>query len=93
MKFMITIALTKEFGGWGFVTTTDVDYVRRCSSTTNKLRSVHSIRGTPRDIAIKEREIKHIKIKNILFSIFLVETVPLKMDKFKFKRALRYREN
>ena len=56
--------LPKEFGDWGFVTIIEVGYVRRCSSETNKLIYVHSIRGTPRDIAIKEREINYIKIKS-----------------------------
>ena len=40
---MITIALPKERGGKGFITTVEVIYVRRCSSETNKLRHVHAI--------------------------------------------------
>ena len=71
MKFMITIALPKELGGKGFITTVEVTYVRRCSSETNRLRYVHSIGGTPRDITIEEREIKYIKIKIVPFIINL----------------------
>ena len=70
MKFMILIALPKELGGKGFITTVEVIYVRRCSSETNKLRYVHSIlRSTPRDITIEEREINYIKIKIVPFII------------------------
>ena len=58
---MIKITLFKDIGGWGFVMATEVTNMRRRSSETNKLRDmyeyVHSIGGTPRDIAIKEREI------------------------------------
>ena len=61
--FMITIALFKEFGGCDFVTTTEVTNVRRCSSETNKLRYVHSIRVTPGDIAIKDRQVTISKSK------------------------------
>ena len=68
-KFMITIELPKELGGEGFITTVEVTYVRRCSSVTNKLRYVHSIRGTPRDIAIEDRGIDCIKIKIVPFII------------------------
>ena len=46
---------------------TEVTNVRRHSSETNKLRYmyeyVHSIGGTPRDVAIKEREIDYIEIE------------------------------
>ena len=35
----------------------------------NKLRYVHSIRGTPRDITIEERKINYIKIKIVPFTI------------------------
>ena len=67
---MITIALPLELGGKGLITTVEVIYVRRCSRETNKLRYVHSIRGTPRDIAIEEQEInQYIKIKIVLFII------------------------
>ena len=42
--------------------TVEVPYARICSNKTNKLRYVHSIGGTSRDIAIEEREINYIKI-------------------------------
>ena len=80
---MITVALSKELGCKGFVTTVKVTYARICSSETNKLRYVHSIGGTSRDIAVEEREINYIKIKIVPFIINLVETVPLDIDKFK----------
>ena len=56
---MITVhvALPKELGCKGFVTTVEVIYARRCSSETNKLRYVYSIVGTTRDIAVEEREV------------------------------------
>ena len=63
---MITIALPKELGGKGFITIVEVTYVRTCSSETNKLRYVHSIRGTPRDITIEKWEINYIKIKPLI---------------------------
>ena len=66
---MITIALPKELGYKGFVTTAEVTYARRCYSETNKLRYVHSIGGTSRDIAVDEREINYIKIKIVSFII------------------------
>ena len=66
---MITIALPKELGSNDFVTTVEITYVRRCSSETNKLRYVHSMRGESRDITIEEREINYIKIKIVLFTI------------------------
>ena len=59
---MITIARPKEFGGKVFITTAEVTSVGRCSSETNKLRYVHSLRGTPRDITFEGREINYIKI-------------------------------
>ena len=65
-----TIALPKELGGWGFVMTIEVAYVRKCSSDTNKLRYVHSIGNMPRDIAIKEGEISYIKINIFQFINF-----------------------
>ena len=66
--FMIT--MPKEFGGKGFITTVEVNYVRSCSRETNKLRYVHSIRGTPRDVRdIEERKINYIKIKIVTFII------------------------
>ena len=59
---MITTALPKELGSKGFVTPFEATYVRRCSSETNKLGKIHSIRGMPRDIKIGELEINYIKI-------------------------------
>ena len=59
-----------------FVTTVDVTYARRCSSETNKLRYVHSIGGTSRDIAIEERGINYIKIRIVPFIINFDENVP-----------------
>ena len=47
---MITVALPKELGCKGFVTTVEVTCTRRCSSETNKLRNVHSIGGTSMEI-------------------------------------------
>ena len=43
----------------------------RCCSETSKLRYVHAIRGKPRDIAIKEREINYIEIAIVPFIINL----------------------
>ena len=63
------IVLRKELGCKGFVTTVDVTYARRCSSETNKLRYVHSIGGTSRDIAVEERGINYIKIRIVPFII------------------------
>ena len=60
---MITITLPTETGSYGFVTTIEVSNVRRCSSESHKLRYVHSIRGTPRDITVKERKIDNVKIE------------------------------
>ena len=57
---MMTIVLLKELGGKGFITTVEVISIRKCSSETNKLRYVHSIRGTQRDITIEEREINYL---------------------------------
>ena len=73
----------KELDGCDFVTITEVTNVKRWCSEANKFRYVHSIRGTPRDIAIKERDINYIKIEIIL----LVDTIPLDMDKFKSKTS------
>ena len=61
-KFMITVALPKEIGSKGFVTTVETTYATRCSSEMNTLRDVHSIGGTSKDIAVEEREINYIKI-------------------------------
>ena len=66
---MIAITLPKKLGGKGFITTVEVTYIRKCSSETNKLRFVHSIRYTPRDITIEEWEINYIKIKIVPFII------------------------
>ena len=66
---MITVDLPKELGCKGFVTTTEVTYARSFSSETNKLRYVHSIEGTSRDIAVEEREINYINIKIVPFII------------------------
>ena len=68
---MITVALPKELGCKGFVTTVEVVYARRCFSETNKLRYVHSIGGMSRDIAVEERKINYmyIKIKIVPFII------------------------
>ena len=84
-KFMNTIALHKELGRRGFVTTAEVTYARRCSSETIKLRYGHSIGVTSRDIVVEERLINYIKIKIVPFIIILVETVPLDIDNFKSK--------
>ena len=61
---MITVALPKELGCKFFVMTVEVTYARKCFSETNKLRYVHSIGGTSRDIAVEEREINYIKSKS-----------------------------
>ena len=47
--------------------------MRRCLSKANKLRYIYTIRGTLRDIAIKEREINNIKIKIIPFIIYFIK--------------------
>ena len=59
--------LPKKCDCKGFVTTDEVTYARGCSSETNKLRFVHSIGGSSRDIAVEEREINYIKIKIVPF--------------------------
>ena len=66
---MITIALLKELGSWGFVPTIEVAYVRRCSSETNKPRYVNAIWCTSRDVSIKKREINNIKIVQFIINI------------------------
>ena len=76
---MITVILPKELGCKGFVTTVEVTYARRCSSEMNKLRYVHSIGGTSRDIAVEEREMNYIKIKIVPFII-----------NFRWNRTIRY---
>ena len=70
-EFMIPIALLKKFGSLEFVTIIEVSNMRRCSGKANKLRYIYTIRGTLRDIAIKEREINNIKIKIIQFIIYI----------------------
>ena len=40
-----------------------------------------------RDVSIKKREINNINIKIVPFIIILVETVPLKTDRFKSKNG------
>ena len=66
---MIPIALLKEFGSLEFVAIIEVINMRRCSGKANKLRytRIYTIRGTPSDIALKERKINNIKIKIIPF--------------------------
>ena len=66
----------------------EVTNMRRCSGKANKLSFTNTIRGTSKDIAIKEREIDYIKIKIIPFIIyFFVKTLPLLIDKCKSKNA------
>ena len=84
---MITIALFKELGTLGFVSTIEAAYVRRCSSETNKLKYVNTIWCTSREVSINKREINKIKIKISRLSWILVETVPLEMDRFKSKNG------
>ena len=69
-EFMIPIALLKKFGSQEFVTIIDVRNMRRCSGKANKLRFIYTIRGTLRDIAIKEWKINNIKIKIMPFIIY-----------------------
>ena len=65
----------------------EVIEMRRYSGKANTLRYINTIRGTPRDIVIKERKINNIKIKSIPFIIYFVETVSVWIDKFKSKKA------
>ena len=69
-EFMIPIALLEKFGSEEFVTIIEVSNMRRYSGKANKLRYIYTIRGTLRDIAIKEREINNIKTKIIPFFIY-----------------------
>ena len=49
--------------------------MQRCAGIANKLRYLNTIRGTPRDIAIKDWEINNIKIKlvsHLLYSMKLL---------------------
>ena len=55
--------------------------MRRCSGKANKLRYIYTIRGTMKDIAIKERKIYPV------YHIVFVETISLWIDKFKSKKA------
>ena len=77
-KFMITIALFKALGNYGFVTTVEISNVGRCSSKSNKLRYMHSIRGTPRDIAVEERKIDHFKIEIVAFILIFSGTCTIR---------------
>ena len=69
-EFMKPIALLKKFGSKEFVTIIEVSNMRRYSGKANMLRYIYTIRGTLRDIAIKERKINNIKIKIIPFIIY-----------------------
>ena len=69
-EFMIPIALLKKFGSYKFVTIIKVSNMQRCSGKANKLRYIYTIRGTSKDIAIKEWKISNIKIKIIPFIIY-----------------------
>ena len=62
----ITIAMPKKFGSKGFITVVKVTKNWRSS---NKLRYVYPIWGTPGDIAIQNREVDYIKIKIVPFII------------------------
>ena len=63
-----------------------VPKMRGCSSIrVNKLRYIDTIRGTLRDIIIKEQKIYYIKIKTI--PCILEETIPLLIDKFQPKKG------
>ena len=77
---MIAIALFKELTGYSFVTATEVTKVIRCFSETKTLRFIHSIRGSPTDVVIQERDIVDIKIEIVPFT-------KLYMDKFKSKNG------
>ena len=69
-EFIIPIALLKEFGQF-FSPIIEVISIRRCSGKANKFRDIiYTIRGTPRDIAIKEWDINNIKRKIIPFIIY-----------------------
>ena len=65
----------------------EVTNARICSSETNKLRYVHSISGTPRDIAIKEQEINYIEIEIVPFIINFRGNCTLDMDEFNFENG------
>ena len=69
-EFIIPIALLKKFGSYEFTMIIEVSNMRICSGKANKLRYIYTIRGTLRDIAIKEREINNIKIEIFPFIIY-----------------------
>ena len=75
-EFMILIALLKKFGSKEFVTIIEVGNMRSSSGKANKLY-IYTIRGTLRDIAIKERKIYNIKIKIIPLIIYFCRGVGL----------------
>ena len=76
-EFMIPITLLKMFGSKEFVTIIEVSNMRRCSGKANKLRYIYTIRGTLRDIAIKDRKLTISKLKSSRLSYIFVETIPL----------------
>ena len=76
-EFIIPIALLKKFDSQTFFMIFEVSNMKKGCGKANKLRYIYTIRGTSRDIAIKERKINNIKIKIIPFIIFLAETVSL----------------
>ena len=53
-EFLKLIALELAFKN--FVTIIEVKSMRRCSRKANKLRYIDTIRGAPREIAIKKRK-------------------------------------
>ena len=73
-----TDSLLKEFSSLEFVTTIEVTNMRRYSGKANKVRHtcIYNIRGTQRDIAIKEELIIY-KSKSSRLSYIFVETVSL----------------
>ena len=73
-----TVSLAVKY----LLTIIEVSNMRRSSGKVNKLRYIYTIRGTSRDIAIKERKINNIKIKIIPFIIFFVETISYHTDMY-----------
>ena len=59
--------------------------MRKCSSKANKLGYINTIRGTPRDIATKDRKLIKSKSKSSRFSH--IEIIPLLGDKLKSKNG------
>ena len=57
---MVLLPLLYENGGKEFVTTIEDINIRGCSGKANNMRYVNTIRGAPKDIAIKERDISYI---------------------------------